>query len=250
MKRLFILGFLSLSVLFSAEASQKKTIDVILRTVVVDSSIIDNNHSVAEHQISSYQFDTVVVRQRVKASDERTSRIAMSTNAVDWMWYVTPNIEIQYAIHRRLTLDVKAKYNNWTYYDKDAYKRNRQCRQEYSLGFRFWPWYTYSGWWFGADAQYQEYSRRQLQNIYRKEEGDAFGLSAGVGYSVQIKPWFNIDFGIGIWGGKKYYKVYESVDWACPECGKRVDRVDGNEAPSQGWFILPNYALVSLMFIF
>ena len=243
----------------SAEPRRKtKTVTRYVNTTVITDVPADTKELISKFTVPSDSVKTQpntedkpqVVKKRVKASDERTSRIAMSTNAVDWAWYVTPNIEIQYAVHRRWTLDATAKYNNWTYFDKDAYRRNRQCRQEYSLGFRFWPWYTYSGWWFGMNAQYQDYSRRQVRNIYRKEEGDAFGLSAGAGYSVHIKPWLNIDFGIGFWGGKKYYKVYESADWACPECGKRVDRVDGNEAPSRGWFILPNYALASLMFIF
>lgn len=250
MNKWFVTVFLCFFTLSSVAKPQSVGSEVKSHSVVNDASGRKDKVRKSDGSPSERQTDTLLAKQRVKASDERTSRIALSTNSVDWIWYVTPNIEVQYAVHRRWTLDATAKYNNWTYHDKDADKRNRQCRQEYSLGFRFWPWYTYSGWWFGANAQYQDYSRRQFRNIYRKEEGDAFGLSVGGGYSVQIKPWLNLDFGIGIWGGRKYFKVYESADWACPECGKRVDRTDGSEIPSRGWFVLPNYALASLMFIF
>lgn len=197
--------------------------------------------------------DSVVIKTISKkmkvVADEYTSRLALSSNAIDWAWYITPNIEAQYAISRRWTLDATAKYNNWTFKNEDPNRRNRQCRQEYSIGVRFWPWYTYSGWWIGANAKYQEYSRRQTQDIYRKEEGDAFGLSLSGGYSLQIKSWLNLDFGIGFWGGPKLYKVYESDNKACPECGKRIDRLDGSEKPSNSWFILPDFASISIMFI-
>lgn len=184
------------------------------------------------------------------SADENTSRFAFSTNAVDWAWFVTPNIDLQYAVGRRFTIEATAKFNGWTFFDQSAEKRNRQCRQEYSLGMRFWPWYTYSGWWVGAEAQYQEYSRRPVANVFRKEEGDAAGVALSAGYSIQVLSWFNIDVGLGFWGGQKWYKTYESVDRACPECGKRVDRLDGSDAPSQSFFLMPDEARIALMFIF
>ena len=199
-------------------------------------------------QKNAAMYDSVVARS-VVAADDMTSRFGVSTNIVDWAWYITPNIEFQFAMNRHWTMDFIAKYNAWTFMDNDALRRDRQCRQEYSCGFHYWPWYTYSGWWFGVATKYQEYSKRNFQNIFRKEEGDAFGVSLSAGYSVHVKSWFNIDFGVGFWGGRKYYKVYESVDKACPECGKRVDRIDGNGNPSRAFFFLPDFVSVSLMFI-
>ena len=234
----------------------RRKINLIMRyklLLFVSSFIFAFNLSaqtVSERSSSFVHIQSVsgVKAEKVRA-DQSVSRFAVSTNAVDWSWYITPNLDLQYAVARRWTIAGTAKYNNWTYWDEGVDKRNRQCRQEYALGFRYWPWYTYSGWWFNAGAQYQEYSRRQPENIFRKEEGDAVGLSLGAGYSVQVTPMLNVDFGMGFWGGHKYYKVYESTDKACPECGKRVDRIDGSEDPSQGWFILPNYVSVSLMLI-
>lgn len=188
-------------------------------------------------------------KRQIRA-DEKTSRFAVSTNLVDWGWFFTPNLDLQYGVSRRFTLQASGKFNNWTFHNESAERRNRQCRQEYSLGFRFWPWYTYSGWWIAADAQYQEYSRRPLNNVFQKEEGNAVGLVLSGGYSIHIASWFNIDVGVGVWSGPKWYKTYESVSNACPECGKRVDRLDGSEHPSRGIFFLPDEARISLMFIF
>ena len=158
------------------------------------------------------------------SADENTSRFAFSTNAVDWAWFVTPNIDVQYAVGRRFTIEATAKFNGWTFFDQSAEKRNRQCRQEYS--------------------------RRPVANVFRKEEGDAAGVALSAGYSIQVRSWFNIDVGLGFWGGQKWYKTYESVDRACPECGKRVDRLDGSDAPSRSFFLMPDEARIALMFIF
>lgn len=191
------------------------------------------------------QRDTTTLK-----ADSGISRFAISTNVVDWGWFLSPNLEIQYAVGRHVSLDASAIYNGWTYNNSDMQKRNRQCRQEYSLGMRWWPWYVYSGWWVGAGAQYQEYSRRPMDNVFHKEEGDAYGITLSGGYSIHVNPWFNVDIGLGFWAGSKSYKVYESVDKACPECGKRIDRTDGSEAPSKGFFFSPEQVLISLMFIF
>lgn len=205
--------------------------------------------AVAAFTICAIAFAQQPHRKEVRA-DENTSRFAVSTNIVDWGWYFTPNLDFQYAVSRRLTLEASSKFNNWTFHDGSAERRNRQCRQEYSLGLRYWPWYTYSGWWLAGEVQYQEYSRRPVDNVFRKEEGDAAGLAVSAGYSIHVNSWFNIDVGVGVWSGAKIYKIYESADKACPECGKRVDRLDGIDDPSRGFFFLPDEARIALMFIF
>lgn len=183
-------------------------------------------------------------------ADGSISRWCVSTNAVDWAWFVTPNANVQFSLSRHFTLEAGFRYNAWTYFGSVSDKRNRQCRQNYFVGLRYWPWYTYSGWWIGAKAQYEEYSRRQWKNIYRKEEGDAVGLGISAGYSIQLLPWLNLDFGVGVWGGGKSYKVYQDMDNACPECGRRVDYNGIDDAPSKGFFFMPNEVTVGLMFIF
>lgn len=161
---------------------------------------------------------------------------AISTNITDYVYLVTPNIDIQFALSRHITLDAGLKYNGWSFkYGTPDEMKNRQWTA--SLGARWWPWYTYSGWWVGGAAQYQEYDRGGLFYNYG-ESGDAFGLAVSAGYSLQVKSWLNFDFGISVWGGRTQYKKY-----ACAYCGKLVE--EGTK-----WFVLPNEVRLALMFVF
>ena len=173
-----------------------------------------------------------------RAQEHRSqgSRIAVSTNITDYFLLISPNVDFQLALGRQLTAEAGLKYNNWSFnHATDKEMKNRQ--QTYYAGARWWPWYTYSGWWVGTALQFQEYDRG---GVFRKdsESGDAFGLSVSGGYSIQIAKWMNIDMGFGLWGGRTIYTVYE-----CPYCGKKVD--EGSK-----FFILPNEARLALQFIF
>ena len=171
------------------------------------------------------------------------SRWCVSTNLVDWAWFGTINGEAQFSVSRRLSLDANAKYNNWTFKNDIITERMRTAQRTFAAGLRFWPWYVYSGWWVGAKAQYQEYSRGGLFKVLEKEEGNAFGLALSGGYSVQIKRWLDIDFGLGVWGGMTDYVLWQLDGASCPACGRRIDQ-------GSKFFVLPNEVYVSIAFIF
>lgn len=177
--------------------------------------------------------------QRLPEEDinlNRRARFAFSQNLFDYLFLGTVNAELQYSVHRNWTVGLGARYNNWTWRARQD-NQFEQRQQTYYIGARWWPWYTYSGWWVGARFQYQEYNRGGLIR-QETEEGDAFGLSVGAGYSVHVNRWLNIDFGLYGWGGATKYVTY-----ACPYCGRRTG--EGMKA-----FILPDDMVVSLMFIF
>ncbi len=164
------------------------------------------------------------------------SRWCVETNAVDLAFLGTLNAEIQFAVAQHFSVLGQARYNNWTYNNGQA--NQFESRQKtYALGARFWPWYSYSGWWMEAKAQYQEYNRGGIGTL-QTEEGDAVGGTLAAGYSLQINKWFNLDFGLGGWLGNARYTIY-----ACPSCGKVLE--DGNK-----FFILPNEVTIAAMFIF
>ena len=151
-------------------------------------------------------------------------RLAVSQNLADDLFLGTLNGEVQYSVHRSWTLGAGARYNNWTWRARrDDQFESRQ--KTFYLGARWWPWYTYSGWWGGLDGP-------------QTEEGDAFGLSFGGGYAVHVNSWLNVDFGLYGWGGMTKYVTY-----ACPYCGQRTD--EGTKA-----FFLPDEVRVALQFIF
>lgn len=187
------------------------------------------------------------------------SRLALSSNLFDWGYFLTPNISVQMAVGRHWTIIAEGKYNNWSFNDESIDNRMRQARQEYSAGFRWWGWYTYTGWWAGSRIMYREYSgnRVLIHNIsdwgnrFIKEEGDAFGLVLSGGYSFQITRWLDIDLGLGIWGGYTLYKQYsgeaDGTGSVCPRYGLRTDAADNR--PSGGFFIGPAEICISLIFI-
>lgn len=160
---------------------------------------------------------------------------SVGTDVVTWLNLGTINIEGSMAVAKEVTINAGMEVNPWTYRHKGKQFQDR--RQSYRIGARWWPWHIYSGWWFGAGVQYQEYNRGGILSP-ATEEGDAFGMAVSSGYTLMLNKNFNIEFGMGMWGGKTYYTSY-----ACPKCGKITD--DGEK-----WFLLPNDVSVSLMFIF
>ena len=165
-------------------------------------------------------------------------KLSLSTNLADTAFMGTLNAEAQYAVGQNWTLAVSGGYNPWTYKEGTEDQMQRR-RRNVSVGARWWPWHVYSGWWVSGDARWQEYNEAHVfTKSVQSEEGDRFGFRLGAGYSVMLTSWFNIDFGFRGWGGYRKYTVY-----ACQKCGTIVDK-------GHGAFILPDEAVVALMFVF
>ena len=171
---------------------------------------------------------------------------AVAANAADMAELGTIGVEGSAAVSQHWSIHAGAKFNPWTFAKKDTFnglfsepnpdqKQNR--KQTYAVGARWWPWNVYSGWWVGGKAQYQEYNRGGIITK-TAEEGDAFGAALAGGYSLMLKEHWNLDFGVGLWGGWTKYTTY-----ACPSCGQVVDE-------GQKWFILPNELILSFVYIF
>ena len=163
-------------------------------------------------------------------------KFSLSTNLADWANFGTANVEFAGAVARHITLDASARVNPWTFH-KGTPEQMQSRHQTYSLGMRWWPWNVFSGWWMSAGLQYQDYNHGGFSRPVT-EEGDAAGMRLGGGWSLMLTPWLNLDLGIGIWGGYKWYTRY-----ACPRCGKIT-------STGEKWFILPDRLTVALMFTF
>jgi hypothetical protein len=111
-------------------------------------------------------------------------------------------------------------------------------QQSFAFGARYWPWYSFAGWWIGANAQFKNYRTGGLPWMKGSEEGTCYGAGLSLGYSVLITKWFNLDFGIGGWGGYKTYTEYEN---------SQFKNSIGN---GQKWFFAPDDVSVSAVFIF
>ena len=171
------------------------------------------------------------------ASEASAQDWSVATNLFDYVCLGSINAEASVATGRHISIHASARVNPWTFHEGYPAKQMQNRHQTYAGGVRYWPWHIYSGWWFTGMVQYQEYNRGGIIS-QKTEEGDAYGISAGAGYSLMLHEHLNIDFGLSFWGGQKTYITY-----ACPSCGRIVDK-------GSKWFIMPNEIKVSIAYIF
>ena len=167
----------------------------------------------------------------------RAQQWSVGTNAVDWLNFGTMNMEASAAVAQHLSINASVKYNPWTFNGSSPQTQMQNRELTARAGIRWWPWHIYSGWWISAALQYQEYNRGGIIS-QRTEEGDAYGLSPGAGYSLMLHEKLNLDFGFSFWTGQKTYITY-----ACPSCGRITDK-------GSKWFIMPNEVRVAIQYIF
>ena len=86
----------------------------------------------------------------------RAQKWSLGTNAVDWLWLGTMNASGSVAVDRHFSVNAEARVNPWTFNSDDPSKQMQDRRQTYSAGFRWWPWYVYSGWWAGLSALFSD----------------------------------------------------------------------------------------------
>lgn len=166
-------------------------------------------------------------------------KLQVSTNTIGWMCLGTLNAEVNFAVHRHWSIGLSGRYNPFSFGDRsnpDA--RTFQMKQRcVSASARWWPWHIYSGWWLAGKAQWQEYNMGGILS-QQTEEGNRYGAGLTAGYSHMISRHFNVEMGLGFWGGVKEYTVY-----ACPTCGTRLE--GGIKS-----FILPNDIVVAFSYVF
>lgn len=137
-------------------------------------------------------------------------RASVSTNALTWVNLGTINAEGSLSVSKHMTVFAGAKYNPW----RIGTKSNQAFYNKQVAGYagvKYWPWHVYSGWWFGAKAQCQDFEEFGIftEGLIR---GKALGAGISLGYSFLITSKFNIDFGIGGWGGRLLdYERYEEI---------------------------------------
>jgi len=179
----------------------------------------------------------IIILSLLSVLNARAQQVSVGVNALDIANMGTINAEAGVSVAQHVSLSASARINPWTFNKGDAQKQKQNRHQTYAVGMRWWPWHVYSGWWVAGKAQFEEYNRGGF--ISREtEEGIAYGLGAGFGYTLMLANHWNLEFGAGVWGGYKTYTVYR-----CPTCGRIKE--EGSK-----WFILPNEAILSINYVF
>lgn len=164
-------------------------------------------------------------------------KVSLSTNVLGYAALGTINADVSYAFSRHWSIVAGARYNPFTFRPDDS-DSQFQCRQQsYSFGVRAWPWHIWSGWWFSSKIRYQEYNFGGILSR-RTQEGDRVGLGFYSGYTYMLSRHFNIEFGLGLWGGLDMFRVY-----SCQICGLTVD--EGRKG-----FLLPDDLMISFVYVF
>lgn len=164
-------------------------------------------------------------------------KFSVSTDLLGYARLGTMNLDASYAVARRWSLVAGIRYNPFTFRKGDPDRQFQYRQQSYSVGMRLWPWHTWSGWWFAGKLRYQEYNKGGIISE-KTEEGDRFGAGLYAGYTHMLSSHFNLEFGMGLWGGVAAYRQYD-----CPICGLTVE--EGNK-----FFMLPDDVMISIVYVF
>ena len=166
------------------------------------------------------------------------TQVVLSTDISDWAYLGTINLEAGVSLHQHFSLQAGAKYNPWDFkvgkHDLPLYNHQTTAY----VGFRYWPWYVYSGWWIDVRAQYTKYEET---GIWRPalDTGTAVGGGLSFGYTLMLHERLNLEFGAGLWAGRRL----EHILYCCP------DRMSIRENfPSN--FVALNDISISLMYVF
>lgn len=164
-------------------------------------------------------------------------KASVSTDLLDYLCLGTFNVEASYSLSQHWSIVADARYNPFSFHKGDSERQFQLRQQSYSVGVRAWPWHTFSGWWLACKLRYQEYNQGGILSR-DTEEGDRIGTGLYAGYTYMLSKHFNIEFGLGLWGGAAWYRKY-----TCPACGLTVE--DGRK-----WFLLPDDLRISLAYVF
>lgn len=162
-------------------------------------------------------------------------KFSVSTNMLEYINFMTFNVEGSLSVSRHFSMNVNARYNPFTFGRGENIRTNRQ--NTCGIGAKYWLWYVHSGWWLSSKIQMQEYNRGGLFSKYSRE-GNRYGIGFGAGYSYMLSKHINLDFGFALWSGMDYFKKYD-----CSVCGMLKEK-------GKKWFLLPDDFTLSIGYVF
>lgn len=181
---------------------------------------------------------SILPELQMDAQEKSKTQVVLSTDVVDWAALGTINLEAGVSLHQHFSLQAGAKYNPWDFKTRKLSLPLYNHQTTAHVGFRYWPWYVFSGWWIGAQAQYTKYEETGLWRP-ALDTGSAVGGGLSFGYTLMLHERLNLEFGAGVWAGRRY----EHTLYCCPDCMRVRQSGPGN-------FVALNDISVSLMYVF
>ena len=109
--------------------------------------------------------------------------LAVKTNALYWAT-VTPNLGVEFALSRKLTMDISGNYNPWNW---SGNKKFKHWLVQPEL--RYWLCDRFNGHFFGVHAFYAQFNMCGIEMFgwkHKRYQGDLFG--AGIAYGLLSHP--------------------------------------------------------------
>ncbi len=144
--------------------------------------------------------------------------VGLKTNLAHWAVAATPNLDVEFALNHKLTLEVGGAYNAFDFKD---YKKFRHWLIQPE--FRYWTDETFNGHFFGLHGLASEFNVGgfnwgfgRLKDIKdHRYEGYTFGAGVSYGYQLPLAKHFSLEFNLGVGYAHLNYDKYK-----CVRCGE------------------------------
>lgn len=158
-------------------------------------------------------------------------RFSLSASLSSLLLTGTLQGDVAWSISRRWSIHGQAAYNPWLWHigGKDISLR----QLSFAARSRYWPWFVYSGWFFGGGPRFARYHFGGLCSP-RTEAADAWGISGEIGFAWLLSPRWNLECSAGCWAGVRRYSLY-----AAPRCGRLLES-------GTAWFLRPDSFSIAL----
>lgn len=182
---------------------------------------------------------TLIILIAGTATAARAQRISIEGNLADAALLGTMNAKAGIRMSEHWALGAGFRYNPWSFREDSDPRAFQDRRRTFYAGPERRPADSCGGIWMAARLQYEEYNRGGLFGRPATEEGEAWGLSFGGGYSFRLRQNLRLDTGLLFWGG-----VTDYVSYARPRCGRCLT-ADGCKG-----FLRYDGAVISLVYNF
>lgn len=145
--------------------------------------------------------------------------LSIGTNLLSLLTFGTMEADFGLGLSRHYSLHLKGIYNPFSWQASEQILQNKQATL--ALQGRYWPWFIFSGWYYGTKLQYSVFNRGGL-HCPRIKDGIAYGIGLETGYAWMMSKHLNLEFGIGLWGGYASTRTFASA-----RCGKLLERHQG-----------------------
>lgn len=162
--------------------------------------------------------------RKLKKENSHKHQYSVGTNLLNWAYFGTANLEFNASLNNHFSVFAGGKYNGFKFETK-AYKEIFNNQITGYAGIKWWPWFVNTGWWVGIKGQYSDFSTAGIMSSYMKE-GVAVGGGLSGGYTFMMGRRFNLDLGIGVWGGTYLeYSDYEKPESSKPGMFVKLDNI-------------------------